>query len=63
MVVESTAASSEGLLVHEAKAIIPATNANAMNFFISWVFFKVSWTKVLLKIELQSFLDCIFLRT
>jgi hypothetical protein len=32
-----SAASSFGLLVQEAKATIPATNANATNFFISWV--------------------------
>jgi hypothetical protein len=34
---ESTAPSSEGLLVQEAKATIPATNARANNFFIFWV--------------------------
>jgi hypothetical protein len=34
---ESTAPSSEGLLVQEAKATIPATNASANIFFILWV--------------------------
>jgi hypothetical protein len=63
MVVESTAASSEGLLVQDAKAIMPATNANASTFFIFVVFYKVGGTKVLLKNKLQSILDCIFLRT
>lgn len=32
--VESIEASSEGLLVQEANAIMPATNANASTFFI-----------------------------
>jgi len=32
-----SADSSAGLLVHEAKATIPATNARANIFFISWV--------------------------
>ena len=34
---ESAAPSSDGLLVQEAKATIPATNASANIFFILWV--------------------------
>lgn len=63
MVVESTAASSEGLLVQDAKAIIPPTNANASTFFIFCSVYKVVDAKVLLKNKLQTILDCIFLRT
>lgn len=39
--VESIEASSEGLLVQEANAIMPATNANASNFFIFCSVYKV----------------------
>ena len=63
MVVESTAASSEGLLVQDAKAIMPPTNANASTFFIFCSVYKVVDAKVLLKNKLQTILDCIFLRT
>ena len=41
MVVESIAASSEGLLVQDAKVIMPATNANASTFFIFVVFLRL----------------------
>lgn len=65
MVVESSiAASSEGLLVQEANAIMPATNANASTFFIFCSVNKVfDGTNVLRKNDLQNYFGCIFPRT
>lgn len=55
MVVESTAASSEGLLVQDAKAIMPATNANASTFFIFVVFIRLVMQKYYLKTNYKLF--------
>jgi len=65
IVVESSvAASSAGLLVQEANVIMPATNANAITFFIFCSVNKVfDATKVLRKNNPQNYLGCIFPRT